>query len=685
MRRPLAIAFAVSFALLVTCTPAVVSGPDTDGGSTLPDGGSTVPDGGSTVPGAPTAVTATAGDQQVAVTWTAPANDGGLPITGYTILISPVTPSAVIVVDATHASISSLTNGTAYTFEVVATNAVGNGPPSAPSAPVTPTATPEAPTSLAYSANPAVYPVNSPIAPNTPSNGGGAVASYSVSPALPAGLSLDMATGVITGTPTAATATSNYLVTGSNPSGSAMVSLSITVTAANNPGVPTLVQSVSFGANAPARGLSSSQYTFPMPNKWGGGNCVVVFLDVSHGNSVVSLVDDAGNTWPTTAAVSADKSSTMVSGAYVLPNVAAGGRTLTLTLNKNDDNVKMMVEEWAGVALSSPVGATASSTTATAPAISLASMTVAVDSLLLHYALDNTDNIGLGAPVSSMTAGAGWTLQHADLATGNSQNPNMNFFGLQSLVAQGTSVTPTMTTTGSHSVNTYCLELKAASGAGTPLPSGIRILKMAYVTNIDITQSPYKVPWPTAGNLIVVLEDEGSLTSAPTDSNGNTWAIPVKGDTAPVSALAYAKATPSQTNVISFGVTGNQINTTYWLLDIVGADPTAPLVQSVTFPVTSEGTAWTGTPVITPKRQNGLIVTWAGTGIGPILTQTSPSGAYYVSVNYPNQTDNDTFDNANGASVYYFGTNLAQQSYGYTIKTGTTINATAGEFGVPSP
>ncbi len=664
------LASTVFFGFLVACPPANVGGPVTDAGST--------------VPGAPTDVTAAAGNQLASVAWTAPVSNGGLPVDSYTVLISPESPSAVVVVNGTRASVSSLTNGTAYTFEVYATNAVGNGPASAPSAPVTPTATPVAPENLTYSDNPAVYPLNTPIAPNTPSNGGGAIASYSVSPALPSGLNLDPVTGVITGTPTTVTAAANYQVTGSNGAGSSTATLSITVTSINSQGVPTLVQSVSYGGNAPTRGLSSSRYTFPMPNTWGAGNCVVVFLDLTHGTTVSSLVDDAGNTWPSTAVVSADAGSgETVSGAYVLPNVKAGGRTLTLTLTKNDDNVKVMVQEWAGVALSSPVGATASSITAAAPTINLPSMTVATGSLLLHYALDNTGLLGLGTPVASITGGAGWTLQHADLATGGGSNPNMIFFGLQSLVAQGTSITPTLTTTGNHTVNTYCLELKSAGGAGTPLPSSMRVLKMAFVTNINITASPYKVPWPTAGNLIVVLEDDGSLTNAPTDSNGNTWALPVRGDTAPVTALAYAKATPSQTNVISFVVTGTPINTTYWVLDIVGADPVNPYVQSVAFPVTSEGDSWTGTPVITPHRPNGIIVNWAGTGIGPILTMTSPSGAYYVSVNYPGQTDNDTFDNANGASIDYYGTNLAQQSYGYTMDFGTTINATAGEFGAP--
>ncbi|WP_460712665.1 hypothetical protein, partial [Nocardioides dilutus] len=42
-----------------------------------------------TVPGAPTGVTATAGDAQAMVSWTAPSSDGGSALTGYTVTSSP--------------------------------------------------------------------------------------------------------------------------------------------------------------------------------------------------------------------------------------------------------------------------------------------------------------------------------------------------------------------------------------------------------------------------------------------------------------------------------------------------------------------------------------------------------------------------------------------------------------------
>jgi len=78
----------------------------------------------------------------------------------------------------------------------------------------------------------AVYVVGAAIAPNDPTSTGGAVASYGVSPALPAGLSLSTTTGIISGTPSATAATTTYTVTATNSGGSTTTTLSITVNAA---------------------------------------------------------------------------------------------------------------------------------------------------------------------------------------------------------------------------------------------------------------------------------------------------------------------------------------------------------------------------------------------------------------------------------------------------------------------
>src|SRR5207302_11208285 len=86
-----------------------------------------------------------------------------------------------------------------------------------------------APSALTYSTNPATYTNGTAITANSPMSAGGAVVSYSVSPALPAGLSLSTSTGVITGTPTTLAPTAGYTVTATNTGGSTTATVTITV------------------------------------------------------------------------------------------------------------------------------------------------------------------------------------------------------------------------------------------------------------------------------------------------------------------------------------------------------------------------------------------------------------------------------------------------------------------------
>src|SRR5205823_8968187 len=105
---------------------------------------------GAPLPGAPTNVSAAAGNAQAAVSWTAPAPNGSGTITGYTVTAAPGGATATTT-GATTATVTGLTNGTAYTFTVTATNAIGTGPASAASAPVTPATVPGSPTAATAS------------------------------------------------------------------------------------------------------------------------------------------------------------------------------------------------------------------------------------------------------------------------------------------------------------------------------------------------------------------------------------------------------------------------------------------------------------------------------------------------------------------------------------------------------
>ena len=92
-----------------------------------------------TVPGAPTIGTATAGNGSASIAFGAPASNGGAAITGYTATCTAGAASKTGTATASPVSVSGLTNGTAYSCSVTATNSVGTGAASG-SVSVTPTA-----------------------------------------------------------------------------------------------------------------------------------------------------------------------------------------------------------------------------------------------------------------------------------------------------------------------------------------------------------------------------------------------------------------------------------------------------------------------------------------------------------------------------------------------------------------
>lgn len=130
-------------------------------------------------PGAPVLNSATGGNSQVTLAWTAPADDGGAPITNYEVRRSTTSGSEVVVAtvgDVLTYTDPGLTNGVAYYYVVAAVNSEGAGAASNELSAV-PKAPPSAPRSLVAKAKSGQIKLTW-LAPL--SNGGAGITAYEV-------------------------------------------------------------------------------------------------------------------------------------------------------------------------------------------------------------------------------------------------------------------------------------------------------------------------------------------------------------------------------------------------------------------------------------------------------------------------------------------------------------------------
>ncbi|NQX26135.1 fibronectin type III domain-containing protein [Microbacteriaceae bacterium VKM Ac-2854] len=275
-------------------------------------------------PDAPTAVTVTPGNARASVSWTAPGNTGGAPITGYTVAAEPGGATCTST-GATNCTVTSLSNGTAYTFRVTATNSAGTSTPSTASTAVTPVApaqaVPDAPRGVTAVATAASATI-SWVAPEH--DGGSAVTGYTVlsNPGGKSCTSTSSSTctvnGLTNGTRYAFTVTATN-ANGASPASSA--SEPVTPDAqASTPGAPRAVTLAAGDAaitatwTAPASDGGSSVSSYLVTASPGGATCTTTSLSctiagLSNGTAYTVTVQ-ARNTLGLSAASTASAAAT---------------------------------------------------------------------------------------------------------------------------------------------------------------------------------------------------------------------------------------------------------------------------------------------------------------------------------------------------------------------------------------
>jgi trimeric autotransporter adhesin len=328
----------------------------------------------STVPGAPTIGTASAGNAQATVIFTAPVSDGGSSITGYTVTSSPggltgtgsVSPITII----------GLTNGTAYTFTVTATNSIGTSLASPASNSVTPSApstVPGVPTGVTAIAGNAQATVTF-TAPG--SNGGSPITGYTVT-SIPSGFLSTSTASPITVTGLTNGTAYTFTVTATNAIGTSLASSasnSVTPSAPSTvPGVPTGVTAIAGNAQATVTftapgsngGTAITGYTVTSSpgSITGTGSASPITVPGLNNGTAYTFTVTATNAIGTSVASSASNSVTPVTvpGAPTVGTTTAGNTQATVTFTAPVSNGGSAITGY--MVTSSPGGVTGAGST----------------------------------------------------------------------------------------------------------------------------------------------------------------------------------------------------------------------------------------------------------------------------------------------------------------------------------
>ena len=518
-----------------------------------------------TVPGAPTNVTAVAGDAQAAVSFTAPASNGGAAITGYAITpyVGGVAQTPTTGADSP-VTVTGLTNGTAYTFTVTASNSVGAGAASAPSNAVTPgapTTLPGAPTSVSAVGGNAEATVS--FVPPV-SDGGAAITSYTVTPYV----------GAIAQTPTAGASSPvtvtgltngtayTFTVTATNSVGTGAASApSNAVTPATVPGAPTNVTAVagntqatvSFAPPASTGGTAITGYTV---TPYAGGVAQPPTTGASSPVTVTGLTNGTTYTFTVSATNNVGTGAASAASAAVTPATLPGAPTGVTAVAGNAQATVSFVAPASngGAAITSYTvtpyvnGVAQPPTTGASSPVTVAGLT---NGTTYTFTVSATNNVGTGAASAASAAVTPATLPGAPTGVtavaGNAQ-ATVSFVAPASNggaaitsytvtpYVNGVAQPPTtgasspVTVTGLTNGTTYTFSVSAINGVGAGVPSAPSNPVTPSVTGPPVTTTVTLTSIGTQDGRVLESSETSNVGGSLTATNTSSTALRLGDD-----------------------------------------------------------------------------------------------------------------------------------------------------------
>jgi hypothetical protein len=380
------------------------------------------------------------------------------------------------------------------------------------------------------------------------------------------------------------------------------------------------------------------------------GNLLTLRMTYPHGATLSSITDNKSSTY-TLGATADSGSGGWVTVIYYVAGAAAGITQINANFSPSISDWHAALQEFSGVATSSPGDGTCSSSTTTPATVQCSSpiVTAARGDLVVATSM-LVGGLGgnlCGNTSSSIMPGGSFALDDAD--------PYCSDADEEFVQSAAGSVNPSFSIAGNSSAfNVVGMAFRPAA-AGTN-PTGMYILHQA---TVEINQGTSSQPnyFVSNGNLLVASVDDsntnsgGNIVTIDSCSPANSWTKRSPNASAPqVFFIASPAVSTNLQCTVHSGQPGDTTLLAYY--DVVGAAASPEDVDSGF--VQSQGATISG-PTLTPTTAPGIAFAVSNTGTGP--TTGVSAGFIFDNTPYTGETDSGKLNNGDGwQHVFYNST-----------------------------